>query len=125
MGMFKVIFNPSAWNAEVTRQVEPRIKTITYAVKAKLFELIGGVKSGRWYGAHRASAPGEAPAKRTGTHLRSIRESFPNALTGEIIIGAAYAAFLEYGTRRMAERPLARPAIEAVAARFNSLRDSF
>lgn len=61
------------------------------------------------FGAYRASAPGEAPASRTGTLLRSIRVARIGAEKGrdrgfEFFVfadrrTAFYRAFLEFGTR--------------------------
>lgn len=63
---------------------------------------------------HRASAPGEAPAIDTGHLVNSIRSTFPTKLKGVLNIGAAYASFLEFGTRKMAARPFIEPAFAGV-----------
>jgi HK97 gp10 family phage protein len=61
-------------------------------------------KSGRRYGNHQASAPGEAPASDTGRLVQSIRVEH-KGLRGSVIVGADYGAFLERGTSRMRPRP--------------------
>lgn len=68
-------------------------------------------KTGRMYGMHQASAPGEAPANKTGRLMNSISYSIHS--THELEIGASarsnkgapYPRFLEEGTKKMAPRP--------------------
>lgn len=66
--------------------------------------------SGRVYGKHRASAPGEPPAPDTGS-LRNKTQADPTIrsdgedLVGRIVANTEYAAALELGTERMAPRP--------------------
>lgn len=78
-----------------------------------------GKKSGRTYKrrsvTHQASAPGEAPANDTGRLVNSIHVT--TAEGGQVArvhagSGAvSYAAALEFGTSKMAERPFFRPAL--------------
>jgi phage gpG-like protein len=56
-------------------------------------------KSGRFYGAHRASAPGEAPASRSGKYLSSI-EVLEGSLEAKVGVSVPYAPVLEYGLNR-------------------------
>ena len=59
---------------------------------------------------HRASKAGEAPASDSGALLRSI---YLNRVDGgTVVVGSKllYAAWLEYGTRKIAPRPAWRPA---------------
>lgn len=72
--------------------------------KYHIAKLTTGARSGRLYGKHRASAPGEYPAKKTGMLASSVGIENKNKILifGE---GAFYAKFLEYGTRKMAPRP--------------------
>jgi len=83
------------------------------AVREEMTSLIlTGPKTGRVYGAHQASAPGEAPASDTGQLVNSITTSVdPNTVDGTVGVGAAHGKALEYGTRNMAPRPFARPAL--------------
>lgn len=66
--------------------------------------------SGKIYGKHQASAPGEPPATDTG-NLRSNTNADPNIreegddLVGRVVSNAEYAQALETGTERMAARP--------------------
>ena len=61
---------------------------------------------------HQASAPGEAPATDTGALASSIY--FEASSPREATIGSrlAYAAYLEFGTQRIAPRPSWTPAVE-------------
>lgn len=66
--------------------------------------------SGKIYGKHQASAPGEPPAPDTD-NLRSNTNADPNIreegddLVGRVVSNAEYAQALEKGTERMAARP--------------------
>jgi HK97 gp10 family phage protein len=78
---------------------------------------MGEAKSGRMYGAHQASAPGEAPAVDTGLLLNSIQSelvetSATSALAQAGVAGAEYGEALEYGTARILPRPYMRPALD-------------
>lgn len=127
---FEVRTDSQAFRQAVTPRASLFIQDAVFALRAQFAALFGGGKTGRLYprprpvgGVYRASAPGEPPAIRSGALFRSLRESFPEALTGELRIGAPYAAFLEEGTPRMAPRPFIRPAVMAVRARFRSVRE--
>lgn len=69
-------------------------------------------KTGRMYGKHQASAPGESPATDTGALANSVSTSVDQAaLTGNVNFGTGYSAALEFGTAKIAPRPYARPAL--------------
>jgi len=73
-------------------------------------------KTGRLYRrrsiTHQASAAGETPASDTGRLVNSITTEINEVeLAGVINAGTAYAAALEFGTAKMAERPYMRPAL--------------
>lgn len=70
------------------------------------------------YGRHRASAPGQPPARDTGALANSIAFKY-NGIGGRLLAGgpsgivyssSEYAPHLEYGTVHMAPRPFMRPA---------------
>lgn len=93
-------------------------------IEAHAKQAMSGPRSGRIYKRgsriHQASAPGEPPAVDTGKLKNSIR-SEQIAVTKAIVSASAeYAAYLEFGTRRMAARPYMRPAVEAVTPMFFS-----
>jgi hypothetical protein len=71
-------------------------------------------KSGRRYGNHIASAPGESFASDTGRTVNSRKLALdPATLTGTWSVTSRHARALEFGTSRMAARPTARPAFAA------------
>lgn len=120
----KVILNAAAFKQVVVKQAGRAIRGFTRGIVARMKALMRQPKTGRistFRGRrHQASAPGEAPAIRSGRLFRSIRESFPDAQTGIIEIDTPYAAFLEQGTSRgLAPRPFVRPAIKTVREQFN------
>ena len=59
---------------------------------------------------HVPSAPGQPPNEDTGTLRNSIILTQPAPLRVRISANAPYAAFLEFGTSRMAARPFMGPA---------------
>jgi len=80
--------------------------------EAKLL-IARGPKTGRRYGKHQASAPGEAPATNTGRLIQSILWQLGyQGLSAEVGSPLDYASYLETGTKRMAARPWLRPAYE-------------
>ncbi len=68
-------------------------------------------KSGRRYGKHQASAPGESPAMDTGVLAASV---MTEADGDGVLVGtnSEYAEPLEFGTARMRARPFMQPAAE-------------
>lgn len=98
------------------------IRSIAFGLVTEMRLSFSKQKSGRLYrrgrtAMHQASAPGEAPAVDTGFLTNSIQVATTGPLTAEIQIPAEYAAYLEFGTRRMAPRPYVQPAIDAITAK--------
>lgn len=102
-----------------------KVAAMGMAVRTKLLmEVLVGERNGRWYRVpktkrrYRASAPGEAPASRTGDLRRSYRvgqvQSLPGVPGAIVKVGSplAYAAHLESGTQNMASRQHLGPAVE-------------
>jgi HK97 gp10 family phage protein len=71
--------------------------------------IASGAKSGRRYGNHTSSAPGQSPANWTGKLLRSIKIQKTKGMAF-VYITAKYAEFLEFGTSKMRPRPFIIPA---------------
>lgn len=67
---------------------------------------------------HRASAPGESPATDTGRLVNSIDFKMESPLTATVSSLLAYAAYLEFGTQRIAPRPAWVPSVEAARPKF-------
>jgi len=61
---------------------------------------------------HTASAPGQPPATDTGTLVSSLYFTQETRLQATIGSRLAYAYYLEYGTSRMAPRPVWQPETE-------------
>ena len=67
-----------------------------------------GAVSGR---GHIPSRPGEPPNNDTSTLRNNIEAVSTGPLSAEVSSNAPYAAALEYGTSKIAERPYMRPAV--------------
>lgn len=85
------------------------------AVHAEATSLILSTpKSGRWYGKHQASAPGEPFASDTGDLLNSATTSVdPANLTANLNFSSDHALVMEYGSAKVSPRSYARPALAA------------
>ena len=71
--------------------------------------IASGAKSGKKYGNHTSSAPGQSPANWTGKLLKSIKIQKTKGMAF-VYITAKYAEFLEFGTSKMRARPFIMPA---------------
>lgn len=65
-------------------------------------------KSGKRYGDHIASAPGESPAVDSSNLTTSIEVLMESTLEAKIGTPVEHALYLEEGTDRMAPRPMWR-----------------
>ena len=72
-----------------------------------------GAKSGKTYGNHTSSAPGQSPANWTGELVNSI-SAINEGKKSKVIVNANYAEFLELGTSKMRARPFILPSIQKV-----------
>lgn len=75
-------------------------------IKGQLQADMAKPKSGKLYGRHRASAPGESPAVDSSNLITSIAVIMENLLEAKIGTPVEYSIWLEDGTSRMAARPL-------------------
>lgn len=95
--------------------VEETIARIEERIKVGM----AGAKSGRLYGPHQASAPGEMPAMDTTNLAGNINSEMETATSGVVHTGSVdYAVHLEYGTVNMAARPFMTPAAEMERPEF-------
>lgn len=101
-------------SARVGKVVQRTAQEVAASAKEKMAE----GKSGRRYGDHTASAPGEAPAIDSGNLAASIQIEPDGDLRAIIVVGAEYGPHLEYGTSRMAARPFLTPAMEEARPGF-------
>ena len=72
-----------------------------------------GAKSGKTYGNHTSSAPGQSPANWTGELVNSI-SAINEGKNSKVIVNANYAEFLELGTSKMRPRPFILPSIQKI-----------
>ncbi len=73
---------------------------------------MAGSKSGRMYGQHQASAPGEAPAIDTGQLADSIQTDV-SGTSGMVYTNSEHGPYMELGTHDIGPRPFFAPAAEA------------
>ena len=99
----------------VNAQMPSRIARASNEMQTSLNLILSGGRSGRMYGGHRASAPGEAPGNWHGT-LRASFSPKPewNGREGKacVVSGSSYVNYLEDGTSKMAARPFRDKVIE-------------
>ena len=101
-------------------------------LRSAALQVLGGHRNGRTYrvpytqASYRASAPGEAPAARTGT----LRNSWGIIAMGSAALGryssgiqtnVPYAELLENGTSRMAARPFREKIIQRASPRIGEI----
>ena len=79
--------------------IDATIKSIEERVKVGM----QAPKSGRMYGSHQASAPGEMPANDTSNLAGSIDSRMISNAEGIVEAKAEYALYLEYGAARVAD----------------------
>jgi HK97 gp10 family phage protein len=99
-------------------KARPMLRKVVFAAADELaaeaaHSITAGSVGGR---SHVPSAPHEPPNADTGGLDRSIHvEKVPgDDLTARVVADAAYAAALEFGTSKIAERPFMRPAAQLV-----------
>jgi hypothetical protein len=98
--------------SNIERNVRDEVKVQSAALENEARSLILEPKSGRWYGSHRASAPGEPWANWTGeTRSTFFNEQRDGGFTGVFGATSPVAKYLEYGTERISPRPTFRPSL--------------
>jgi hypothetical protein len=99
-------------NAEKDANAVQAVRLTTMGINTRAKLAMAEPKSGRVYGRHQASAPGEAPAIDTGLLINSLQEAYENdGMTGYAFTNTAYAPDLEYGHTdgTVAPRPFMQP----------------
>lgn len=94
--------------------VEETLDDLDVTVKRMMRE----PKSGRRYGNHIASAPGEAPAVDTTRLINSLTKEMTTPRRGYYYTEVEYSETLELGGMRIAPRPYMKPAAELVRPDF-------
>jgi hypothetical protein len=69
---------------------------------------------------HTASAPGEAPATDTGRLASGTDYRMTGDMSAEVGNSVTYGPYLEFGTQRIAPRPLWRPTVIAAQPKFRA-----
>ena len=109
--MAKVTLDLSAIDALSSRAVVGGVRSVLGAAERILKgDILNRPGTGRQYGKHRASSPGQPPAPDVG-NLKANTNADPSlSMDGDEVVGqltadAAYAEALSKGTERMAARP--------------------
>ena len=103
--------------AEIKGAAREAIEQAVSDVAAEAKRLIKeGPKTGREYGEHKASAPGEAPANLTSELHDSITHEMISDSEGMVFVSHFTATILENGTEagHLEPRPFLTPAVERV-----------
>lgn len=115
--------------ARLEKKAAQRVAALALELHAEIRENLSQKGSGRTYGSHQASAPGEPPAPDLGVLRNSVQAVMVHPLlwtvgvAGEIVHPESgskmkvIAPALEFGSRRLAPRPFIRPALDALKAR--------
>lgn len=84
--------------------INGKLNYFAYQIKDDfLKEYASGIKTGKMYGNHRASAPNETPARITGRLGNSLQTRVAkNELS--IVDTSGYGAYLEFGTKNIEKR---------------------
>lgn len=109
--------------AAVTQEADRLVLRAANTLRNNMIRrIMRDAKSGRVYGNHQASAPGEAPANDTGALVRSIRvEHTPGSGKARVVVGSAVGKMLELGTKKMAPRPFMRPSVKELKTQMADL----
>lgn len=117
----KVVWKGDQVQAAILRGLDGGLTIAGQIVLAEVRRLILETpKTGRIYGTHQASAPGESPANETGALLNGLQVvNRGNQYSRSIVIVSAdgKSSLLEFGTRRMLPRPYMTPALNNTSAR--------
>ncbi len=122
---------------EITHKVKSRAFRAANELRSSAIFVLKGDRSGRTYrvpftnaAKYRASAPGEAPAQRSGNLRMSWRPQAESENTGigkgftvnpAITSDVKYAPWLQEGTPKMAARPFREPIINHAAPRIEQI----
>lgn len=106
-----------SWSWDIAGAVNQAERKIDAGLRALTLDAAGLIQNaqrqspatGKVYGRHRASAPGEAPAPDTGRMVGATFatpvERIAGGLRSQVVVNTEYAAGLEMGTEKVAPRP--------------------
>lgn len=119
----------AAWTWTIDAAITKSIEAVERGLRAATLDAASLVQSamresaptGRKYGKHTASAPGQPPAIDTGRLVGAVfggvTERVADGVKGLVVANVVYAATLEIGNERIAPRPYIQTTI---AANFDS-----
>ena len=124
--------------SEIQRKSSRALNVYAESLRAEIYGTLERNKEGRgirWPGNKRtSSAPGDPPARQSGTLMESIavtKRATPQELTSEVgprpqsfTNEPPYPVFLEFGTRFIEPRPFMRPSISALLKKVRNIRIS-
>ena len=110
--------NVGAINAQLRQRAGQLVAKTALKIETTAKLSMTGPKSGRTYGKHTASAPGEAPAIDTGFLVNSIQSELTGEMSAAVGSNAEYAPVLELGGALIAPRPWLGPAFEQAKPDF-------
>lgn len=119
-GIERTVGNLRFWQEKKKTALRALIAEYALRIEKDVKESLSGPGSGRRYGNHVASAPGEPPATDTGRLRASIRSDLTDLADYVARVGTnlKYARFLELGTSKMLARPFLQPAFDRHARDF-------
>jgi hypothetical protein len=102
------------YRARLQRNSAAAVQKAVSDIEAETKRRMSDSKTGRIYGNHQASAPGEAPAVDSGGLFNSIEGVMTAPLSGIVFTDKEYAPVLEFGGAKMEARPIFGPVAEEV-----------
>ena len=122
----KIVWKGETVMASLNGTAVQNLREASIFLKGAIKETLTGNRSGRVYRVpgtkknYTASAPGEAPASRTGTLRNAISHAVNKAkltaVVGPRLLGSdpnkQYPLWLEFGTKKIAPRPYMVPTIQ-------------
>jgi len=117
----------------IVRGVDIGTQELVKRVQQKIKVSISGEGSGIFYSGNlrRSSRPGQPPAKQEGHLGRSWQTGRPTRIVAAPRVGwkvgsnLPYARILEFGNRRIRERPYVRPALVAITPDAKRVVEAF
>lgn len=104
---------------DAEKRVDAAVQATGLEVRGDIVKRIQrGPATGRVYGNHQASAPGEAPATDTGRLVNSTVYKREGRISASVGSDLAYAAMLEFGTSKIDPRPAWIPALEDAKPKY-------
>lgn len=107
--------------AQVEAELPSRAARVSDALMNAKNEVLSKPGTGRMYGSHQASAPGQPPAYWTGRLMGSFVPLRDDPHLPGIMTSSHYAGYLEDGTSKMAARPFRQPIIDAAQGEIESI----